>query len=129
MCELLEPLVGNTDGERSHPDCPAAVLHQHGRSVHPAAQTSPAAVDEVDAIVLDVKTDEVTAQDALEDEVVPGEYLDHVPGREGNVEEESNLARNVLLLRYRSDGCSCQHEMVVMDPHNRNVIRVLWKLT
>ena len=30
--------------------------------------------------------------------IVPGEDLDHVPGREGNVQEEANLADQVLLL-------------------------------
>ena len=35
---------------------------------------------------------------SLEDEVVPGEDLDHVPGREGNVKEVSDLAEKILLL-------------------------------
>ena len=121
----MEPLVGNTDGERSHPDRPAAVLHQHGRSVHPAAQTSPAAVDEVDAIVLDLETDEVTAQDALEDEVVPGEYPDDVPGGEGDVKEEADLAGDLILLRHRPDGGGGEHEMIVVDPDDGDVIRIL----
>ena len=34
----------------------------------------------------------------LEYVIVPGEDLDHVPGREGNVQEETNLADQVLLL-------------------------------
>ena len=121
----MEPLVGNTDGERPHPHRPAAVLHQHGQPVHPAAQTAAAAVDEVDAIVLDMETDQVTAEDALEDEVVPGEDPDDVPGGERNVQEEADLAGNLPLLCHRPDGGGRQHEMIVVDPHDGNVIRIL----
>ncbi len=68
------------------------MLHQQAGPVHPAPQPALAAVYEVDAIVFYVKAHEVTAEDALEDDVAPGEDLDHVPGREGDVEEEPELA-------------------------------------
>ena len=34
--------------------------------------------------------------DDLKNEVVPGEDLDHIPGWEGDVEEEANLAREIF---------------------------------
>ena len=125
----MEPLVGNTDGQRPDPHRPPTVLHQQTSPVHSAAQTSPTAVDEVDAVVGDVETDEVTAEDALEDDVMPREYLDHVPGREGDVKEEADLAGNVLLLRDGPDGGGGQHEVVVVDPDDGNVVRILDRST
>ena len=101
------------------------MFHQHPHPVHPAPEAPLAAVDEVDAIVLDLETDEVTAQDALEDEVVPGEYPDDVPGGEGDVKEEADLAGDLLLLRYRPDGGGGEHEMIVVDPDDGDVIRIL----
>ena len=121
----MEPLVGNTDGERPHPHRPPAVLHQQGQSVHPAAQPTAAAVDKVDAIILDMETDEVTAEDALEDEVVPGEDPDDVPGGEGDVQEEADLAGDLLLLGHGPDGVGRQHEVVVVDPDDGDVVRIL----
>ena len=98
--QLLEILEWNTDGQRADPDRPPAVLHQQAGPVHAAAQPALATVYKIDAIVLNVKADEVTAEDALEEEVAPGEYLHHVPAREGDVEEEAELAGEPLLLRH-----------------------------
>ena len=121
---LLESLVRNTDGERPHPDRPAAVLHQLSQSVHAASQAPGAAVNEVDAVVLDVKTNEVTAKDALKDQIVPREYLDHVPGWKWNVQKETDLAKNIFLLCNLPDCRRRKHQMIIVDPNYRNILRV-----
>ena len=90
--QLLEPLEWNADWEGPDPDGPPAVLHQQPHPVNPAAQPALTTVNKVDAVVVDVKADQVAAEDALEDEVVPGEDFDHVPGGEGNVKEVADLA-------------------------------------
>jgi hypothetical protein len=79
------------------------MLYQQAGPVHPAPQTALTAVDEVDAVVLNVKAHEVTAEDALEDDVAPGEDLDHVPGGEGDVEEEAELAGQPFLFCHLAD--------------------------
>ena len=122
---LLESLERDADREWPHPDCPAPVLHQLTHPVHAAAQTTGTAVNEVDTIVLNMETNEVTAEDALEDEVVPGEDPDDVPGREGDVQEETNLDGNLLLLRHGPDGGGRQHQVIVVDPHDGDVVRIL----
>jgi hypothetical protein len=39
----------------------------------------------------------------LKEEILPGMYLDHVPGWEGDVHEEPDPALEVLLLRHSPD--------------------------
>ncbi len=118
--ELLEAPEGNADGEGTDPYRPAAVLHQQAGPVHPAAQAALAAVYEVDAVVLDVIGDEVTAEDALEEGVAPGEYFHHVPGGKGDVEEEAELAGEPLLLGHLQLISRVQR-------NNFNQSREMWK--
>ena len=120
----MESLVRNADGERPDPDRSASVLHQLAHPVHAAAQASGTAVDEVDAVVLNVKTNEVTAEDALQNQVVPREDLDHVPRWKRNVQKEPDLAENVFLLCNLSDCRRCKHKMVIVNPNYWNIVRV-----
>ena len=62
----MESLVRNADGERPDPDCSASMLHQLAHPVHAAAQASGTAVDEVDAVVLNVEANKVATEDALQ---------------------------------------------------------------
>ena len=48
--------------------------------------------------------------------ILPREYLDNVPGREGDVEEESQLAAEPLLVGHSADRVGGQHQVVVVDP-------------
>ena len=57
----LESVVGNADGQGLDPDTPAMVLNDHLLAVDPAAEDPLAAVQEVDAVVLDVEADQVAA--------------------------------------------------------------------
>ena len=84
-------------------------LYQHFVSVHSAAQTSLAAVQEVDAIVLSVETNHVTTQHALQYLVRPGEYPHDVPGGEGYVEEETHPDTYIFLHTDVSDGVGGEH--------------------
>ena len=56
---------------------------------------------------------------------MPREDLDHVPGRKRDVEEETNLAGDVRLFSRLADGGGGQHEVVIMDPNDGNIVRVL----
>ena len=60
---------------------------------------------------------------------MPREDLDHVPGGERDVQEEADLAGDFLLLRQRPDGGGGQHEVVVVDPDDGNVVRILDRST
>ena len=61
------------------------MLHQHPAPVHPAAKTSAAALEEVEAVVLDVERHQVAAKHPLKDFVPPWKDPHDVPGREGDV--------------------------------------------
>ena len=116
------PIVRNADGHGLDLDRPAAVLHQHVGPVHAAAQTPLGAVQEVEAVVLGVEPDHVTAQHALEYLVRPGEDPHDVPRWERDMEEEAHLDADFLLHAGVPDRVGRQHEVVVMKPDN-------WSLT
>ena len=79
------------------------MLYEHLISVNPAAETSLTAVEEVDTIILDVKTDHIASQHTLEQTtqenigtssfplsylqyfIAPWEDPDNVPGWKWNV--------------------------------------------
>ena len=60
-CQHLEPIIWNADGQGLDPDASAMVLNDHLLPVDPAAQNPLAAIQEIDAVVLDVEPDQVTA--------------------------------------------------------------------
>ena len=72
---LYVPVIRNTNGHGLNPDCPATVLHQHPAPIHPASKTSAAALEEVEAVVLDVEANQVAAQDTLPDSNQPTSIL------------------------------------------------------
>ena len=101
------------------------MFNQHAGAVNTTPKTSLTTVDEVYAVVLDVEPHQVAAKDSLQHQVVPGEDLDHVPGGEGDVKKESYLARNIFLLCHLPDRGGCQHQVVVVDPDQGHIVRVL----
>lgn len=56
-----EPVERNADRQRSHAHRPTAVLDQQILPVHPAAEAPLAAVDEVQTIILNMKTHHVAS--------------------------------------------------------------------
>jgi hypothetical protein len=66
------------------------LLGRASLTLHTAPDPPAAALEEVDAVVLDVESHKVTAEHALEDVVAPGEDAHDVPGGEGDVQEESH---------------------------------------
>ena len=40
------------------------------------------------------------------------------------MEEESNLAAELFAVGHLPDGAGCQHEVVIMDPDQWNLIRI-----
>ena len=79
------------------------MLHQQVLTVDPAAEAPLAAVDEVQAVVLNVKTDHVATEHSLEDLVRPWEQSEYVPRWEWDVEEEAQLKPQILVLGRLSD--------------------------
>ena len=71
-----------------------------------------------------MEPDQITSQDALHDDVLPGEDLDNVPGWEWDVEEEPDLAGQPLVVSHLPDGVGGQHQMVVMDPDQWHLLGV-----
>jgi hypothetical protein len=61
LCQHLEAVVGDADGQGLDLDAASVVLHDHLLAVHPAAQDPLAAVEEVDTVVLDVEADQIAA--------------------------------------------------------------------
>jgi len=70
--EHLKPVVGDSDGQGLDPDTSAVVLDDHLLAVDPAAQDPLAAVQEVDAVVLDVEADQIAAYKFSRNEVSYG---------------------------------------------------------
>lgn len=79
-----------------------------------------AAVNKIKAIVADVKADHVASEDSLKDFIGPREQTEDVPWRERNVQEESELERQVFLFCHLANVISAKHEMVIVNPNDRN---------
>ena len=94
------------------------MLYQHFAPVDSAAKTSLTTVQEVDAVVLSVETNHVTPQHTLKHLVRPGKDPHDVPGREGDVEEETHPDIYLLLHTDVSDGVRSEHQVVVVEPDN-----------
>ena len=141
---VLKPFKRNADGQISDTNCSTSMFSQKCLAINAATKAALAAVDEIQAVVLDVETHEVAAKDALEDHVKPGEDLDNVPWREWNVQEEADLAAQVFFIGnlkihlildisdlsipetfYLANRVGCQHKVVVVYPQQRDLIWVL----
>ena len=98
------------------------MLDQHPTPIYPAPKTSAAAFEEVEAVVLDVECNQVTAKHSLKDFVPPRKDPHNVPGRKGNVEEEAHPHTELLLDTSISNGVGGQHEVVIVEPDQRNCL-------
>ena len=65
-----------------------------------AAETPLTRVHEVQAVVVYMEADQVAVQQTLQYLVTPGQDLQDVPGREGDVQKECNFALDVLLFSH-----------------------------
>lgn len=118
--QLDESIEGNSDRQRTDTNGTSTMLNQKILPVHATAQVALAAVDEVQAVVADVKSDHVAGEHALKYLVGPRKQAEDVPGWERDVQEESQLEREVLLLGQLADVIRAQHEMIVVHPDDRN---------
>jgi hypothetical protein len=85
-----------------------------------------ATVDKVQAIVLNVETDQITGQHALQNFIRPREQTEDVPRWEWNVQEEGQLTLESLLLGHFAHIIGGQHEVVVVNPNDgRSLLRLV----
>lgn len=96
------------------------MFDQHPAPIHPASKTSATAFKEVEAVVLDVERNQVTAKHPLKDFVPPRKDPHDVPRRERYMEEEPHPHAQFLLDASISNGVGGQHEVVVVEPHQRH---------
>lgn len=128
FCQRDESVEGDSNGEWSDAHSPAAMLHQQVFPVHSTTQTSLAAVDKVQTVVLDVEPHHVATQHSLQNLVCPWEKSEDVPRREWDMEEEAQLQFQVSLIGRLSYPIGRQHQMIVVDPDQRCSILFLFLL-
>ncbi len=100
---VLESLEWNSNWQRPNSHSPTSMLGQEAFSIDTTSKPSLHAVNEVEAVILNVKPDQIAAQNALKNHVDPWEDLDNVPRGERNVQEETNFAAQVLLVSHLSE--------------------------
>lgn len=99
MSKRVSLVKRNADGQRTDGNFPSFVFNSEILLVDPVVKLALATVQEIETIVLDVKTDHVAAQQSFEHLIGPWEQPENVPGRKGNVKEESQFNENAFFGR------------------------------
>jgi hypothetical protein len=98
------------------------VLNKHPCPISSAPQSSLTAVNEVEAIIFNMETNEVSTKNVLQKFIVPGEKSHYIPRRKWYVQEESNFYFYFLGITYITDEIRYAHHLIAMNPNQRNGI-------
>jgi hypothetical protein len=87
----------NADGQRTDGNLAPLVFDNEILLVDPVVELALATVQEVETVVLDVKSDHVAAQQSFKHLIGPWKKTEYVPRRKRNVKEEAQLDVNAFL--------------------------------
>lgn len=97
MSKRVSLVKRNADGQRTDGNLAPLVFDNEILLVDPVVELALATVQEVETVVLDVKSDHVAAQQSFKHLIGPWKKTKYVPRRKWNVEEEAQLDVNAFL--------------------------------